>query len=235
MAATFHVHNPFYSPRRNVHNWLRSISPTAGRRNRAPPPVLQGGGGERDSVNYGGGWWILAPRASLVQDKGPPKFLGFRSGYKCFLLGFKRSNSSEKRGGVFGSGSGSGSASPPSAGSEIVADMGSESKDHNNGWYEENDFRSDIQSPLMHQHEPQRSKLLTLPTILTLARVAAVPIFVCSMLFDYAFTCFFFVYRNGVCFDRLIGIIWCAINVRSLILACFELRRTLLVWNWLRL
>ncbi|XP_022139277.1 CDP-diacylglycerol--glycerol-3-phosphate 3-phosphatidyltransferase 2 [Momordica charantia] len=184
MAATFHVHNPFYSPRRNVHNWLRSISPTAGRRNRAPPPVLQGGGGERDSVNYGGGWWILAPRASLVQDKGPPKFLGFRSGYKCFLLGFKRSNSSEKRGGVFGSGSGSGSASPPSAGSEIVADMGSESKDHNNGWYEENDFRSDIQSPLMHQHEPQRSKLLTLPTILTLARVAAVPIFVCTFYVD---------------------------------------------------
>lgn len=189
MAATFHSHIPFFfysSPQRNLPIWLRSIS--SGRRN--SPPLSAAGppqpppGGERDSVVYGGGvgWWTLAPRARLVYDKGPPKLLGFRSGYKCLSMGSKRSNSNstEKKGGVFGSGSGSDSASPPSAGSEFVTDMGSESKDHNNVWFQD-DFHSQTSSPLMHQHEPQRSKLLTLPTILTLARVAAVPIFVCSM------------------------------------------------------
>ena len=155
---------------------------------------------------YGGGgvgWWTLAPRPRLVHDiiKGPPKILGFRSGYKCLSIGSKRSNSnsSEKRGGVFGSGSGSDSVSPPSAGSEFVADMGSESKDHNNVWFQ-NDFHNQTPSPLMHQHEPQHSKLLTLPTILTLARVVAVPIFVCSMFHNFLF----FVNRNCVCFYRLI-------------------------------
>ncbi|KGN50484.1 CDP-diacylglycerol--glycerol-3-phosphate 3-phosphatidyltransferase 2 [Cucumis sativus] len=192
MAATFHSHNPFFfsssSPHKNLPFWLRSIS--SGRRNcLAGPPQLPGGG-VRDSVIYGGGgvgWWTLAPRPRLVHDiiKGPPKILGFRSGYKCLSIGSKRSNSnsSEKRGGVFGSGSGSDSVSPPSAGSEFVADMGSESKDHNNVWFQ-NDFHNQTPSPLMHQHEPQHSKLLTLPTILTLARVVAVPIFVCTFYVD---------------------------------------------------
>ncbi|XP_022942882.1 CDP-diacylglycerol--glycerol-3-phosphate 3-phosphatidyltransferase 2-like [Cucurbita moschata] len=198
MAATFHVHNPFFfyssnSPRRTLQVWLRSVSATANatatRRYSLglpqPLPPVPSGGGDRDSVIYGGGiGWTSAPNNRLVYEKGPPKILGFRSGYNtCFSIGSKRCNSisSEKRGGVFGLGSGSASdsASPPSAGSEFVANMGSESKDHNNGWYQD-DLDSQSQSPLMHQHEPQRSKLLTLPTILTLARVAAVPIFVCT-------------------------------------------------------
>ncbi|KAA0034038.1 CDP-diacylglycerol--glycerol-3-phosphate 3-phosphatidyltransferase 2 [Cucumis melo var. makuwa] len=192
MAATFHSHNPFFfsssSPHKNLPFWLRSIS--SGRRNSLAGPPQLPGGGVRDSVIYGGGgvgWWTLAPRPRLVHDiiKGPPKILGFRSGYKCLSIGSKRSNSnsSEKRGGVFGSGSGSDSVSPPSAGSEFVADMGSESKDHNNVWFQ-NDFHNQTPSPLTHQHEPQRSKLLTLPTILTLARVVAVPIFVCTFYVD---------------------------------------------------
>lgn len=147
---------------------------------------------------YGGGigWWTLAPRARLVYDKGPPKILGFRSGYKCFSMGGSKRfnyNSTEKRGGVFRSGSASDSASdsasasssPPSAGSEFVADMSSDSKDHNNGWYQDDlHSHNQTQSPLMHQHEPHRSKLLTLPTILTLARVASVPILVCTFYVD---------------------------------------------------
>ncbi|XP_022990495.1 CDP-diacylglycerol--glycerol-3-phosphate 3-phosphatidyltransferase 2 [Cucurbita maxima] len=197
-----HLNWLYSSPRRNLSNWLRSIPATAERRKSLlfpaagppqPPPPVALGCGERNAVIYGGGGgglgrWTLGPRARLLYDKGRSKILGFCSGYKCFWMGSKRSytNSTAKRGGVFGSGSGSGSdsaASPPSAGSEFVADMATERKDHNHGWFQD-DLHIETPSPLMHQHEPQHSKLLTLPTILTLARVAAVPIFVCTFYVD---------------------------------------------------
>lgn len=74
-----------------------------------------------------------------------------------------------------------------SSGSGIVADMGSENeKAANNDWYY-NQQPSSSSSPSMQQ-QPASSKLLTLPTILTLGRVAAVPLLICSM---FSFSSFF--------------------------------------------
>lgn len=59
----------------------------------------------------------------------------------------------------------------------ILADMGSENEDQH-----------------QHKQRNQSSKLLTLPTILTLGRVASVPLLVCSM-FDFpSFSIFSFVF-----------------------------------------
>lgn len=64
--------------------------------------------------------------------------------------------------------------------------MGPVSAPEQNGW-SQNGLRRSIQpsvpSPLMKMTEPkedQQSKFLTLPTVLTLGRVAAVPVLICS-------------------------------------------------------
>ena len=130
----------------------------------------------------------IASCAPIEHDKGlPQKNLGFtiRRGYhnKCFSVSSYSSSSSpsddhssaspddEDGGGLPGSGG-------------VVADMGSANKGQD--WYGNGVFQSHNQShsPMQHHQQQQQhdsSKLLTLPTILTLGRVAAVPLLIGSM------------------------------------------------------
>ncbi|XAR72075.1 CDP-diacylglycerol--glycerol-3-phosphate 3-phosphatidyltransferase [Bertholletia excelsa] len=114
--------------------------------------------------------WRITPRAPLnirSQGKIPCGKLGFRSGHRTFY-------SSEDRGGVGGSG-----------GVVTQTDMGSENKDDN--WPPEDSpleadghCRQRRQKPMPPQHREEPVKLLTLPTVLTIGRVVAVPVFVCT-------------------------------------------------------
>lgn len=71
---------------------------------------------------------------------------------------------------------GSDPESPSDPGSGLVADMDHQdnAKAVNGGWY-----CDQTPSPSIQQHQPS-NKILTLPTILTLGRVAAVPLLICS-------------------------------------------------------
>ncbi|CAK9155999.1 unnamed protein product, partial [Ilex paraguariensis] len=117
------------------------------------------------------GWRVspCAPILPLAHDKVLYRKLGFR-GQKYFC-------SSEDKGGV-------------------VSEMGSENKDEK--WYK-NDALSTSTSPSQNHHhrrpkapplptspskQPQAAKLLTLPTILTIGRVAAVPLLVSTFYVD---------------------------------------------------
>ncbi|XP_057981831.1 CDP-diacylglycerol--glycerol-3-phosphate 3-phosphatidyltransferase 2 [Malania oleifera] len=108
--------------------------------------------------------WRMPPCAPPAHDKGSGKsYLGFR-GHKSFAFSTTPYSSSEDKGG---------------GSSGLVADMGSE---NNNAaaWYT-SDRKQPPPSPPQHQ---QPSKVLTLPTILTLGRVAAVPLLVCTFYID---------------------------------------------------
>ncbi|KAJ7976248.1 CDP-diacylglycerol--glycerol-3-phosphate 3-phosphatidyltransferase [Quillaja saponaria] len=119
--------------------------------------------------------WRITPCAHLFPQahvRALSKNLGFSIGapHKSspFSCARSLSSSSEEKSGVSGSGS--------SFRFGLVADMGSE------GTHEcsdNNTLRNQSSSPLM-QNQHQSSKLLTLPTILTLGRVAAVPILVAN-------------------------------------------------------
>lgn len=69
-----------------------------------------------------------------------------------------------------------------------MADMGSEDQSHSNNheWFDSQFYpdKDELLSPIQNHHQPpphQSPKLLTLPTILTLGRVAAVPLLISSM------------------------------------------------------
>ncbi|KAI4351205.1 hypothetical protein L6164_005584 [Bauhinia variegata] len=113
---------------------------------------------------------------SPAHDKAPSKKLGFPfcGHYPSSSSSF--SFSSVEKSGSSGCGAGSGSVSSRSG---LVTDMGSQSKDRD---CSENDVLLRKESP-MHD-SPESSKLLTLPTILTLGRVAAVPLLVCTFYMD---------------------------------------------------
>ncbi|KAA8539382.1 hypothetical protein F0562_026074 [Nyssa sinensis] len=106
--------------------------------------------------------WRITPCAPLA----PYRKLGFRG--QKFLY------SSEDKG-VEGGGSGG-----------LATDMGPESKDDH--WYE-SDRSPPRHNHYHHQQSPQQrqqqsTKLLTLPTILTITRVAAIPLLVCTFYVD---------------------------------------------------
>jgi hypothetical protein len=64
-----------------------------------------------------------------------------------------------------------------------MSDMGSENKIDDVGWYNHDSQDQPLStSPSMqiHNQQQQHSKFLTLPTVLTLGRVAAVPLLVAS-------------------------------------------------------
>ncbi|KAJ7971713.1 CDP-diacylglycerol--glycerol-3-phosphate 3-phosphatidyltransferase [Quillaja saponaria] len=119
--------------------------------------------------------WRITPCALLffpAHDKSPSKNLGFsfRAHRKSSPFSCARalSSSSEDKSGFSGSGS--------SSRLGLVADMGSEGKEHE--CFENDVLRHKQSSSPLIQNQQQSSKLLTLPTILTLGRVAAVPLLV---------------------------------------------------------
>ncbi|KAB5538891.1 hypothetical protein DKX38_016424 [Salix brachista] len=66
-----------------------------------------------------------------------------------------------------------------------MSDMGSENKIDDVGWYNyDNQDQPLSASPSMQNHNHQHSKFLTLPTVLTLGRVAAVPLLVATFYAD---------------------------------------------------
>ncbi|XP_065871704.1 CDP-diacylglycerol--glycerol-3-phosphate 3-phosphatidyltransferase 2 [Euphorbia lathyris] len=75
-----------------------------------------------------------------------------------------------------------------SSGSGLVVDMGSEDKVQNVDWYQNNndvvDHHHKTPPPKHHKQQDSVSKLLTLPTILTLGRVFAVPLLISTFYLD---------------------------------------------------
>lgn len=72
-----------------------------------------------------------------------------------------------------------------------MADMGSEDQSHSNNheWFDSQFYpdKDELLSPIQNHHQPpphQSPKLLTLPTILTLGRVAAVPLLITTFYVD---------------------------------------------------
>ncbi|KAB1218016.1 CDP-diacylglycerol--glycerol-3-phosphate 3-phosphatidyltransferase 1, chloroplastic [Morella rubra] len=162
----------------NLTKWVRTAhaatADTLVAKQRPKPKLLQAlysiSNKEQRPVNYKH-WWRITPWAPLTpsaHDNGFPKTLGFRSLHHNICRAFSsRGSSSEEKGGYSASGSGS-------SGSGVVADMGSESKDPLDLFQSPSSVQNQRQQ--QEQEEQESSKLLTLPTILTLARVAAVPL-----------------------------------------------------------
>lgn len=137
------------------------------------------------------GWCMITPCAPFEHDKGGSlPNLGFTfpplHHHHLHRHHHRHSSFSVPSSSSESSSSSSSSDSPPSAedtGGGFVADMGSESKGQD--WYGNGLCQNHNQtiSPLQHHHHQQQnsSKLLTLPTILTLGRVAAVPLLISSM------------------------------------------------------
>lgn len=151
---------------------------------RVPPVVI-----------YKRGEWRLVPCAPHIPSahvNNPPKTLGFRGLHnKC---SFPFSFSSERKGGRVFSSSGSESGSG-SSGSGLAVDMGAEDKDNN-------DLLQQQQQQQQQQHH-HTSKLLTLPTVLTLGRVAAVPLLISSMCIFLLFCCGkVFAFEIGAVFEK---------------------------------
>ncbi|OAY45949.1 CDP-diacylglycerol--glycerol-3-phosphate 3-phosphatidyltransferase 2 [Manihot esculenta] len=135
-------------------------------------------------------WRRLTPCPSFTSNStyynsNGNNLLGFAfCGQKRFSLFFCNSSSSSnapKTGGF----SGSDSSSTESG----LVDMGSEDKVDEIDWYENNNLSSRNQPPspsLQNHHKQQDSynKLLTLPTVLTLGRVAAVPLLISTFYVD---------------------------------------------------
>ncbi|KAG2730061.1 hypothetical protein I3843_01G270700 [Carya illinoinensis] len=179
-AASIYTHKPC-GCHHNLNKWARSTTATAtsSLAKLKPKPrhfeaLYVNCNCERIPVVtvYKHGWSIApcAPLTPSVCDKRAPKTLRFRGVHhkNCPPALSSRSFSSEEKGGFSASKSGSG----------IVADMGAESKDPNDL----------LQSPSSMQNQrpqqQQSSKLLTLPTILTLGRVAAVPLLISTFYVD---------------------------------------------------
>lgn len=123
---------------------------------------------------YKHGWRIApcAPFTPSAHDKRGPKAIGFRGVHQKHSPAFSlRSYSSEEKRGFSASGSGSSE-------SGLVADMDAESKDRHDLFQSPSSMQNQQQQKQQQQHT---SKLLTLPTILTLGRVASVPLLISSM------------------------------------------------------
>lgn len=151
------------------------------------------------------GWWRIATCAPpahratnyslLPPPPAPPPLLRhhrhqnlgprFRGPHKCLSISSSSSSSSPNSGRSENEGELSGSAEP---GAGLMADMGSEDQSHSNNheWFDSqfHPDKDELLSPMQNHHQPpphQSPKLLTLPTILTLGRVAAVPLLISSM------------------------------------------------------
>ncbi|EEF37302.1 CDP-diacylglycerol--glycerol-3-phosphate 3-phosphatidyltransferase 2 [Ricinus communis] len=130
-------------------------------------------------------WRTITPYAHLSYNSNNinANLLGFSfRGHKRFSIFSNNSTSASSSSSSSSSSKFSGSDSS-SAGSGLVADMGSESKidtvDNNNI-----NNNSHLNGQNHKQQQDSYSKLLTLPTILTLGRVAAVPLLVSTFYVD---------------------------------------------------
>ncbi|XP_062092802.1 CDP-diacylglycerol--glycerol-3-phosphate 3-phosphatidyltransferase 1, chloroplastic-like [Humulus lupulus] len=132
--------------------------------------------------------WRISPSypcaPSAHDSKSSPQSLGFSFHHKCFSL-FPSSSSSS-----ISSGSTSeddikqgfsGSSSFESGSEVLYSEMGSEDKDHHR-----QDWSAGESNGKQSQQQQQRlsNKFLTLPTILTLGRVAAVPLLISTFYVD---------------------------------------------------
>lgn len=177
-ASVYYTHKPCGGCHRSLTKWVHSRTAAATSLAKLKPrPKLyvalnsyNNNSERRIPVIYKHGWRIApcAPLTPSAHDKEPPKVLGFRGLHHKHCLAFSSGTSgSEEKEGFSGSGSG------------LVTDMGSESK---------KDQHDLVQSPLSMQNQQKRQqrppKLLTLPTILTLGRVAAVPLLVSTFYVD---------------------------------------------------
>ncbi|XP_050209478.1 CDP-diacylglycerol--glycerol-3-phosphate 3-phosphatidyltransferase 2-like [Mercurialis annua] len=134
-------------------------------------------------------WRTITPCAHLSYNSKPTTpnllFLGFFS-----FRGHNRFSSNSSSSSSFSSSDKLSGSDSPSSGSGLVADMGSENKIHDADWYQSNDNdKNNNNSHLNGQKCPPHkqdssSKFLTLPTILTLGRVAAVPLLICTFYLD---------------------------------------------------
>ncbi|KAM4104636.1 hypothetical protein ACJW30_06G173700 [Castanea mollissima] len=134
---------------------------------RVPPVVI-----------YKRGEWRLVPCAPHIPSahvNNPPKTLGFRGLHNNCSFPF--SFCSEREGGrVFSSSSSGSESGSGSSGSGLAVDMGADDKD--------NDDLLQQQQQQQQQQQHHTSKLLTLPTVLTLGRVAAVPLLISTFYVD---------------------------------------------------
>ncbi|KAK2979321.1 hypothetical protein RJ640_013285 [Escallonia rubra] len=169
-----HLASVYGKPHHKLHNLARTIPP--------PPPVAAATAtcsatALKRTLMWTRGWRVApcAPLGPPAHDKAYNKKLGFR-GQKAF-------SSSEEKGGVLGGGS-SGAVVTTNSNNGMGPDK---TKDDN--WLEaepspkstlpsHNHHNHRQKSPPPSQHHHQHSKLLTLPTILTIGRVAAVPLLV---------------------------------------------------------
>ncbi|KAK3023918.1 hypothetical protein RJ639_043461, partial [Escallonia herrerae] len=172
-----HLAYVYGKPHHKLHNLARTTPP--------PPPSAAGATATatcsatalKRTLMWTRGWRVApcAPLGPPAHDKAYNKKLGFR-GQKAF-------SSSEEKGGVLGEGS-SGAVVTTNTNNGMGPDK---TKDDN--WLEaepspkstlpsHNQHNHRQKSPPPSQHHHHHSKLLTLPTILTIGRVAAVPLLV---------------------------------------------------------
>ncbi|KAM6582631.1 hypothetical protein CsatB_009633 [Cannabis sativa] len=140
--------------------------------------------------------WRISPSypcaPSAHDSKSSPQSLGFSFNHKCFSLSPPPPPSSSSS--LFSSGSTSSSSSEDQikqgfsasssfeSGSEgLYSEMGSEDKDHHRKDWSSAGESNGKQS---QQHQRLSNKFLTLPTILTLGRVAAVPLLISTFYVD---------------------------------------------------
>lgn len=134
-------------------------------------------------------WWRITPCAHPLttahDNKKSLTLYRYFGAHKCFSFASHSPGSSEEK--ETGSGSGSGSG---------WDDMGAENK--GNDWHENVRDLSNQQ-----RRESQSSKLLTLPTILTLGRVAAVPLLIiCAFTIPISLIVFPSIYLLSGCIYR---------------------------------
>ncbi|KAL0002948.1 hypothetical protein SO802_016729 [Lithocarpus litseifolius] len=176
-AASIYTHSHGHG-HGHGHQWVAATTTTAGTATKLvikpkpkPKPFITLYNRVPPAVIYKRGEWRIVPCAPHIPSahvNNPPKTIGFRVLHnKCF---FPFSFSSERKGGRVFSSSGSESGSG-SSGSGLAVDMGAENKDNN-----------DLLQQQQQQHHT--SKFLTLPTVLTLGRVAAVPLLISTFYVD---------------------------------------------------
>ncbi|KAG6619022.1 hypothetical protein I3842_Q112500 [Carya illinoinensis] len=185
-AASFYTHKPC-GCHLNLTQWVRTTAAAAAAGNNSvaklklkPIPfeaLYCNRNREQIPAIYKCGWRIApcAPFTPSAHDKLAPKAIGFRGVHQKHSPALSlRSNSSEEKGGFSASGSGSSE-------SGLVADMGTESQDRHDLFQSPPSMQNQQQQKEQQQHT---SKLLTLPTILTLGRVASVPLLVSAFYVD---------------------------------------------------
>ncbi|KAL6326384.1 hypothetical protein AAG906_008246 [Vitis piasezkii] len=163
-------------PYTKLDRWARTIAPPATATNTittTPIAVKKSSLSQNratERLSRTDGWRIMpcAHLAASAHDKGSSRNLGFRCAHRSLSSSPPNfSSSSEHR----GEGSGGN-----------VADMGSESQDAAVDWSE--NHRSSQRKQPQPPPVSSSSKLLTLPTVLTLGRVAAVPLLIGTFYVD---------------------------------------------------